>query len=53
MKSRNDLPAPAVGIVNVQLPEVGSVHVWTLPFVRAMVVVLEAVSVPILLTLSV
>jgi hypothetical protein len=47
----NDLPAVAVGIVNVQAVEAVSVAVCTVPLVREMV--LDVVTVPIATTLSV
>ena len=47
----NDLPAVAVGIVNVVAVEAVNVAVWTVPLVNAMVFV--APTVPIATTLSV
>jgi hypothetical protein len=48
--SAKDLPAVAVGIVNVQAVEAVSVAVWTVPLVRDSVLVV--VTVPIATTLS-
>jgi len=46
-----DLPAVAVGIVNVQAVEAVRVAVWTVPLVRLIVFVV--VTVPIATTLSI
>ena len=46
----NDLPAVAVGIVNVQAVEAVRVAVWTVPLVR--LIVFDVVTVPIATTLS-